>query len=220
MIKAGQQVTIELKQLDQYEKYTSKIMDIKDQSFLMEYPVHPETNKSIFIRNGETLRLSFVNDQKEIYEFLSMVIGRVKNPIPLLQLTLPPREEFRKIQRREFVRVHRAVDVSVHSIHKEFQPFQTVTEDISAGGASLLVPKSIDINIGQKIIVWFVLPRLNGEYHYLKLSSKVIRTGDWNEKRNVISVQFLDKTIQEEQQLLQFCYESQVIKKQKETGIL
>ncbi|WAA10544.1 flagellar brake protein [Fervidibacillus albus] len=218
MLKVGQHITIEMEQEHVYEKYTSKIMDMNDQFFYMEYPVHEETNKSVFLKNGVTLRISFVNDEKENYEFLSMVIGRVKDPLPLLKMSLPPVEEFRKIQRREFVRVQRAVDVSIHPLHKEFQPFQSVTEDISAGGASVLVPKGIAIKSGQKIIVWFVLPRLNGEYYYLKLNSKINRIGEWNEKMNILSVQFLDKSIQDEQKLLQFCYESQVVKKQRETA--
>lgn len=219
MLKIGQNVTIEMKNGNYYEKYRSKIMDIKDQAFYMEYPVHPETNKTVFIMNGTTLRISFVDEEKQIYEFLSMVVGRVKEPVPLLELSIPEPEEFRKIQRREFVRVHRAVDVSVQPLYKEFQPFHTVTEDVSAGGASILVPKHIPLKNGQMLSALFVLPRLNGDYHYFRFTCKVVRIGELNPKMNLVSVQFEDRSVQQEQKLLQFCYESQVVKKQKETII-
>ena len=39
-----------------------------------------------------------------------------------------------KIQRSQFVRIETAVDVAIHPMNREFEPFTAMTEDISAGG--------------------------------------------------------------------------------------
>lgn len=169
--------------------------------------------------DGIQLKVAFVTDDHEAYQFSTIVVGRKKNAIPILMIQRPEPSEIVKIQRREFVRVKRAVDVSVHPLHNEFDPFVTITEDISAGGASLYVPKETSISNSQVLLCWFVLPRQSGNNTYLKLRCRVVRIVELNDAQRIVSVQFLDKTIQEEQQIIRFCYEAQLALRQKERRI-
>lgn len=219
MLNIGQELIIEVFRDNLWQKYKSKIMDIDEETISIAYPVHMETKKVLFLATGEQVKVAFVEKEGQAYEFISFVSGRKNDTIPLLTILKPKDNDIVKIQRREFVRVNWAVDVAVHPIRGEFSPFTTVTTDISAGGASIIVNKQVDLKVGQEIRCWFVLPRSNGSYNYLKFVCKVVRIQDLNPLSNAVSVQFLEKTSQEEQTLIRFCYETQVAMKQKERGI-
>ncbi|MGM0887695.1 MAG: PilZ domain-containing protein [Bacillota bacterium] len=70
----------------------------------------------------------------------------------MMQLLLPEAETFVKIQQRQFVRLDVTLDTAIHPEHSEFTPFRTLTEDISAGGASIRLLKGTAIPIGFAII--------------------------------------------------------------------
>lgn len=217
LFKLGTVLTIEKVNDDQFQRFKSKIMDFDEDTISIDYPVELNSNRMLYVMNGEQLKISFVEEESEqAYQFITMVIGKRKETIPLLVLSSPKQEDIVRIQRREFVRIKWAVDVAVHPLHNEFVPFNTVTDDISAGGASIIVPINIPIRQHQEILCWFVLPRRSGEYHYLKFTCEVIRIIDYNETRKILSLKFLNNSRQQEQILLQFCYEAQVALRKKE----
>jgi c-di-GMP-binding flagellar brake protein YcgR len=97
----------------------------------------------------------------------------------------------------------------------EFAPITTITDDISAGGAAVLIPNESSFKTGMRILAWLVLVMQNGEYHYLKLQSRIVRSIPFNETRNKISIQFIDVSNQERQLLLRFSFERQLEAKKK-----
>ncbi|MEK6454587.1 flagellar brake protein [Caldifermentibacillus hisashii] len=217
MFKLGTILTIEKVNDDQFQRYKSKIMDFDEDTISIDYPVELHSNRMLYVMNGEQLKISFVEEESEqAYQFITMVIGKRKETIPLLVLSCPKQEDIVRIQRREFVRINYAIDVAVHPLYNEFAPFNTITNDISAGGASIFVPKNIPISQHQEILCWFVLPRRSGEYHYLKFTCEVVRIIDYNETRKILSLKFLNNSQKQEQILLQFCYEAQVALRKKE----
>lgn len=215
MLKIGDFLMIEINDGLQNDKHRSKVIDLDNEAIYIEYPVNLKTNKTTFLMIGTPLYVSFVSDDNQAYWFLSEIIGRTKNEIPLLILRRPKEVEIKRIQRREFVRIKWPVDIAVHSLEKEFSPFCSVTEDISAGGVSFIAPKQIPLKENQLIICWLVLPMQSGKYHYLKLKSKIVRIFSLNEYSNTVSVQFIDKNSQEEQKLIRFSFEAQLALKQK-----
>ena len=114
------------------------------------------------------------------------------------------------------MRIEKAVDVAVHPLKSEFASFTTITEDISAGGASILVPKQIPFEKDQVVSVWISLPMQNGQYHYLNLDSRIVRVMKKNKMRNSVSLQFLDVKEKDVQKLIRFCFEAQVENKLKQ----
>lgn len=216
MFKLGTILTIERINDNQLQRYKSKIIDFDEDTIFIDYPVEPNSKRILYVMNNEQLKVSFVEEESEqAYQFNTMVIGKRKKAIPLLVLPRPKQEDIVRIQRREFVRINYAIDVAVHPLYNEFAPFNTITNDISAGGASIFVPKNIPIRQHQEILCWFVLPRRSGEYSYLKCTCEVIRSVDYNETRKIYSLKYLNNSQKQEQILLQFCYDAQVALRKK-----
>lgn len=213
-------LNIEIIEGKKVNRYKSKIMDLGESVILIDYPTNIETNKMLYLMNGSQVNISYVEEETEqAYQFSAFVIGKKKENIPLIILSKPHEEDLVQIQRREFVRIKWPVDVAIHSVTNDFAPFQTITDDISAGGASVLVSTEIPIYKQQQVYAWFVLPRKTGEYNYLKINCEVVRIIPLNDQKNIASLKFLNKGRFEEQTLLQFCYEIQVALRKKETNI-
>lgn len=210
MLKIGQILTI-VPLDEEREKYRSKIIDLSDDAVYISYPADIQSNRTVYLLRNERFRFIFITSDGEVYEFVSEIIGHIKKSLPLLKISRPGDGDFQKVQRRRFVRVRRTLDVAIHPKNKEFTPFHTITTDISAGGASIIVPNSITLKENQQVIGWFVLPWENGEYDYVKIPCKVVRITPHNEDNWAVSFEFIDLPMKEEQLLIRFCFESQLI---------
>jgi c-di-GMP-binding flagellar brake protein YcgR len=133
----------------------------------------------------------------------------------MLILSYPGDEHLVKIQRRQYVRVETTADVAVHPTNSEFKPFTTVTDDISAGGAAILINDKHGILAGQTLQLWVVLPMQSGEIHYLKVKSKVVRLIPLDDSRMKASLQFVDMSPQDRQLFLRFSFDRQLLMKKK-----
>lgn len=198
------------------EEFRSKVMDIKDDGIYISYPVSNKTKKTSFLFNGTILDINYIDELGRVVQFTSEIIGRSNASLPLLVIKRPEKEKYTVIQRRRFLRIKCMLDVAIHPLKKEFRPFRAVTNDISAGGASVLIENNISLEEGSNINCWIVLPREDVNYQYLKLLARIVRVARHNEKYNVVSLQFVDITNQQEQQLLQFSFEYQLEMRQKE----
>jgi c-di-GMP-binding flagellar brake protein YcgR len=218
LIQIGDVLTLELisQEESEPEKLKCRLVDVNDHEFYIDYPISLKTNRSAFLLDGTQLKVTFVgSDGSSIFLFESEINGRVKKNIPMLILTYPGDNHLIKIQRRQFVRVETAVDIAIHPLEYEFDPITTITDDISAGGAAVLIPQEIHFKTDMKILTWLVLVMQDGEYHYLKLQSRIARMIPFNETRNKISLQFIDVSNQERQLLLRFSFERQLEAKKK-----
>ena len=56
--------------------------------------------KVVFLVDGTQLKASYSDDERGTYIFETEVLNKVKGNIPMIQLVLPPKETFIKIQRR------------------------------------------------------------------------------------------------------------------------
>lgn len=219
LIQIGDVLTLELisqSAESDAEKFKCRLVDIKENAFYIDYPISLRTNRAAFLLDGTQLKVTFVgSDGSSIYLFESEINGRVKKNIPMLILTYPGDKNLIKIQRRQYVRVETAVDIAIHPLEYEFDPITTITDDISAGGAAVLIPNEIHFKTDMRILAWLVLVMQNGEYHYLKLQCKIVRILPFNETRNKISIQFIDVSNQERQLLLRYSFERQLEAKKK-----
>lgn len=215
-LKVGYTITIRRRQTNVIEEYKSKILDMNQQAIFIDYPTDLKTNKTVFLPDRLLLDVFFVTDDDQAYSFQTEVIGREMSKIPKIKLKVPKEDNIIKVQRRQFVRIEKAVDVAVHPLKSEFASFTTITEDISAGGASILVPKQIPFEKDQVVSVWISLPMQNGQYHYLNLDSRIVRVMEKNKMRNSVSLQFLDVKEKDVQKLIRFCFEAQVENKLKQ----
>lgn len=215
MIKIGDNIILEHKYSDSSEQYKCKLVEHKGNDLYIDYPINLDTNRTVFLLEGTPLKANFVTESGSHYYFDTEVKGRVKLNIPMVILSYPGKDRLIKVQRRQFVRVETSVDVAVYSAKGEFAPFTTVTDDISAGGAALLIAKNSSVKQGMEIECWFVLPMQNGEFEYRKFRGKVVRIIDGQGHMNKASVQFFDSSGTDRQVLLRFCFERQLEMKKK-----
>ncbi|SFA98265.1 MULTISPECIES: flagellar brake protein [unclassified Bacillus (in: firmicutes)] len=215
MINIGDVLTLEPKNSDQFEKYKTKMVERKGNDLYIDYPINLKTNKTVFLLDGTQLKVSFVGKDGSIYLFEAEIKGRVKQNIPMLVLSFPGIEHLIKIQRRQYVRVETAIDIAIHPLNLEFEPFTAITDDISAGGAAIIFPKETPLKAGMTVNSWYVLPMQNGEYHYIKVQCKVVRIIPFSDIKSKASLEFIDISGYERQLVLRLSFERQLANRNK-----
>lgn len=202
---------------DNVEKLKCKLVERKGNQLFIDYPINMTTGRSAFLMIGTELIASFVSNKDQLsFRFQTEVTGRVKENIPMLSLSYPGDEQLIKIQRREYVRITTTLDVAIHPILNEFQPFTAVTTDISAGGSAILIPKTVKLQENQELYVWFSLPFQNGAIEHIKVHSKVIRilTVE-NDVFVKVPLKFIDIDEKTRQTLIRYCFQQQIQMKRK-----
>ncbi|PLS16369.1 pilus assembly protein PilZ [Bacillus sp. M6-12] len=213
MIKIGDSIIIEPKFSLQPEKYKAMVVEIDDNDIFIDYPVNLDTGKTVFLIDGTQLKITYMDPEQAVFIFDTEVLGRKKANIPMIHLHYPDKDSFVKIQRRQYVRIDTRIDMAVHSERGEFLPFTAVTADLSAGGAGLEIPKHVILAASSHIYLWMVLPLKSGEIQYLRLKSKVIRVSEQMGRFNKASIQFVEVSEGDRQNLIRFVFEKQLEKK-------
>lgn len=210
-LKIGTALTLEPTYTDRVEEFHCKVVEQEGNILFIDYPKNSTTKKTAFLVDGAQFRATFITESKVRYAFNTEVLGRKKGNIPTIMLSVPPGEEFVKIQRREFVRVRTAVDVSV-----EFKNiyYQFMTEDISAGGIALVLNSDVPFKDGDPIHLTIVLPYSNGDIRYIQTDANVIRIFE-KDNRRFASIQFTEMADIDKQYMVRFCFERQLMIRRK-----
>ncbi|MET1179625.1 flagellar brake domain-containing protein [Peribacillus simplex] len=215
MVKIGDILMLEPKYSQQKEKFNCMVVEMGPGYVYTDFPINIGTGKIAFLMDGTQFNVTFTNEEQAVYVFDSEVLGKVKGRIPMMQLLLPESGTFVKIQRRQYVRLDVTLDTAIHPEHSEFTPFRALTEDISAGGASIRLLKGTDIQSVSQLYLWVALTLKSGEIHYLRLKSKVIRVTEKKHGNMLLHVQFLEPAKKDVQTLMRFIFEKQVDLKKK-----
>lgn len=210
MINIGDALLIKPRFSMTEETYKAMVVEIEDGGLFIDYPVNVETGKIAFLPDGMQLEITITDSEQMVHIFDSEVLGRIRARIPMIQLLLPPENTFIRIQRRQFVRLDVSVDAAVHPEKNEFSPFKTITEDISAGGAAIRLPRNIEIKGTSNVKIWLCLPLKSGEIHYLCLKGRITRFNEQYKGKNILSVQFFETTDTDTQLIMRFIFEKQM----------
>ncbi|KAB7708893.1 pilus assembly protein PilZ [Bacillus aerolatus] len=197
------------------ERYRCRVADIDEGHILIDYPVKIKTNRSTFFVDGMQLSAEFIDPKSSsaVYTFNTEVIGRTKREIPLLLLHDPGKDKYERIQRRKFVRLQSPVNAAIYLNNKP--PFTAATEDISAGGIAIALPEGVEAEYGDSGRVFLSVPMQSSEHHYFEIAGKVVRTRTDHTNRTIVSIEFTDLREHEQQVLLRFCFECQLMMKRK-----
>lgn len=208
-VKIGTSIILEplTSDYDDDDDIKCKVMDKKDNILYVSYPINVQTGKTLHLLTGTEFRAIFQKEDKIYYAFETKVLGRKNDHIPMIMLSCPPAEEFTRIQRREFVRIKTDVDVAVEHNH---QFYQFVTENISAGGIAVKLKNPSLFNLGDKVKLTIVLPYINGKILYVQTDAEVVRIYEKNEQR-FAAFKYVDIDQTDQQNILRFCFERQVI---------
>ncbi|WP_100372679.1 flagellar brake protein [Bacillus sp. FJAT-45037] len=222
MIEIGTTIQLELEDESNKEKTTKlrcRLVDIVNDTYIIDYPINLETRKPSFLLDGTKMKASFISSQDVVYEFNTEVLGRQKHTIPVLLIQDPGKENYYRIQRRNYVRVEATNDVAVHPVDEEYEPFNTVSIDISGGGCAILLPKEKAIPDNGEVDVTMVLPRQKGEQQYVKARCKIVRTYQPRpEAKMRASLQFIGLEQKDQDKIVRFCFERQLVLRRKNRG--
>ncbi len=211
-LKMGTSLTLEPTFTERVEKFRCRIVEQADNIFFIDYPINTHTKKTVFLVDGSQFRVTFMNEAKESYAFNTEVLGRKGGVVPMVMLSCPPKDEFIKIQRREYVRVETSTDVAVEC-NGNF--YQLITDDISAGGLAVVLKNSVDIKDGDEVKLTVVLPYSNGDLKYVQSTGIVMRLIN-RELVKIASIQFTDTDDLDKQHIVRFCFERQLQLRKKE----
>ncbi|WP_062198297.1 flagellar brake protein [Massilibacterium senegalense] len=206
---------------DEIITYRSRIVELNDTSIYIDYPINQQTGKVTFLLENTPFTAWYVGviDQA-VYRFFTTVSKRVYKEIPMIELTRPEVKDIERIQRRQFVRVETAVNTACHPIHQPFEPFVTVSEDISGGGMSILVPDTCKWEPDWEVNLYFSIYQKGDQPVYYQQLAKVIRLTEVKEleNRKRVSLEFVDIDEKVRQELIRFCFQHQL--KMKKKGII
>ncbi|HLQ97270.1 MAG TPA: flagellar brake domain-containing protein [Candidatus Dormibacteraeota bacterium] len=189
-------------------EYRCTIIGIDHDCLLIDYPIHKETQRTGFFPNGTVLLATYIDQDKNLYQFRTKIQKRITLTIPGLAIDIPKKEEIKQIQRREYVRIMTAVDIAIHPIDDSFSPFTTVTNDISGGGMSIIIPHKIKLKEKQTVIFTMVL-HLKSKIKYVHLQGEIIRIYQQNKEFRTASIRFISITDKIRQLIIQFVFEKQ-----------
>ncbi|MEH6945095.1 flagellar brake protein [Bacillus sp. JJ722] len=237
-MRVGDSLLLVPKFSSQPEQYRSNILEISDHSFFIEYPINISTHNVLSLIDGTQLKVSYTGVDGSIYEFDTVVIGRMTSPVPMIHLKYPDKVTYGSsgeskymfdtdvlrrlkeknnsnnadaIKLREFVRVEVPVEVIASSKNSGFKSFQSITKDISAGGAAIYVSKKLVLHPDSIISAAFLLQMKSGKQETIEADCKVIRLVEQPElQKNVLAVQFINNKHEEQQLLIRFCFDKQL----------
>ncbi|MDQ0257500.1 c-di-GMP-binding flagellar brake protein YcgR [Evansella vedderi] len=216
MIKAGSTVFLELKNgAEEKKHFRTKVVDLEANQLLIHFPVDEKSKKPHYFLEGTEFRAWFLGKDQAIYLFDTEVLGKIDRKFPSLILRNPGFDQFIRIQRRQYVRIDTSIDVAVHSIHGEFQPFTTITLDVSGGGMALLLSTNHPLKEKSVVDIWLSLHFQSGEILYITSRAKVVRIIQEEDKVKG-SLQFTEIKEGDRQKIIRYCFEKQLVIRKRE----
>lgn len=209
-MKIGKKVTI----YQDNSEYVAKIIDKDKQYVYLDIPIHIETEKSTYIPVETKIDIKYAGKDGAAYRFTTKIVAHKTLRVPTLVVNVPQSVE--RIQRREFVRVQAAIDVAVHSLAHKFPAFTTVTYDISAGGASIILGTHNKVSVGDQVELIFAFQMNNEAIHYVMTNARLLRLDEQKGQPILGSFQFTNISAKDQQKFVQLCLEIQREARQKE----
>ncbi|WP_078553252.1 flagellar brake protein [Bacillus alkalicellulosilyticus] len=211
MIDIGETIHLQLKQSTlENEEYKCRLVDRLEDKLIIDYPINIVTKKPAPVYVGTEFFAWYVGKDKAVYSFHTKVEDKQGGNVPTLILHDPGDETYERIQRRNYVRVDTGVDVAVHSVEGLFEPFTSLSLDLSGGGIAIGKPLGVQIPSNCEVVVWLPLHMKSGEIHYVRSICRVIRIFKRkSEARERISLQFVSIHERDRQKIVRYCFEKQ-----------
>ncbi|AIF45446.1 flagellar brake protein [Virgibacillus sp. SK37] len=125
----------------------------------------------------------------------------------------------KKIQRRQFVRIETAIDIAIHPLDNSFTAFTTVTNDISGGGISVILPDHITWDADKEVDIWLAFAEHTGKMRYLNVKAKTVLVKKEKSTVKIGSFQFTTIKKHDQQHIIRYCFEKQRERRKKEMSV-
>lgn len=200
----------------QEEAYKSNIQDMTDDSIVINVPM----KDGMFITPHESEKLEIIYyDQQSVYKFDTVVIARrIENSIPQIVLAKP--KSYRKIQRRQYVRVPLVSYMQYVKFEEGMTPEEVeeklkgegvrkgILLDLSGGGFKLKAYE--ELNLGDKIAAY-----LECEDIKVRVTGQVVRIDNDGAKKVSCGFCFADMDYKSREQIIKIIFT--LMRKQRKT---
>lgn len=216
-MKVGTKLNLLIKdpESNQIIEYRCNVIGIDSNYIFIDYPINKDTQRTAPFPNGTFILATYIDTDKNLYQFQTNIQKRITLTIPGLAINIPKKEKIKQVQRREYVRIMTAVDIAIHPTDQTLTPFTTVTHDISGGGVSAVIPSKMKLKKGQILSLWMVL-HIKSEIKYVHLQGSLIHMNNYKSGLQTASIKFISVTDQIRQSIIQFCFEKQREARKKE----
>lgn len=189
--------------------YKSRIADLDDNSMLIEVPMEDGSGSLKKLYIGDELSASFSTEGGLKHYFNSYVLGYHEDAVPLVRIRKPEKGQITSVQRRGYLRVKAALEISVTV--KGSSTFLTRTVDVGGGGVSF----HLNLDVGQWMeegaiaSFWILIPYKNGALEHVPFEGEVVRVQKLSSSQSVAMVKFIQILDVERQKLIRYCFERQ-----------
>ena len=200
-IKLNQLVEIEYALDPENTEYLPSRVEEKTEKYLyLAVPIRK--NELVPFRIGTKVRVVF-STKDNTYAFNTIITGRQREPIPVLQVTKP--EELIKIQRRSYFRLPVNLEV-IFTVHHDIVEQKGMTLDISGGGVLILT--KANLAAGQILNLILNLP--NREPIYCKATVvRILQKARTAGEDNKVAINFLDINEAKRDKIFNFIFDKQ-----------
>ncbi|MFB1050477.1 flagellar brake protein [Paraliobacillus sp. JSM ZJ581] len=216
MIKIGMTLRLQALEEEESSNYRSKVVEQEGSTIYIDYPINETTGRTNIFPKGTTFNVSFVDQSQTVYQFKTEIIGKKMGKIPMLMIYFS-QDDMIRIQRREYVRVNSALDISIHDMKSIKKPFHSITTDISGGGLCALYPIEELYHNGDVVDICVVLPMENERTEYIMTEASVIRIFKKDEAdKPLLTLEFKDISERDRQLIIRHCFETQLKNRRRE----
>jgi len=210
VLSIGDTVFIEDKIDDQIIYYKSRLVDILDQQLHLDIPINEMTGRNAIFTRNSTFKILFLTKRLELYTCNLTYIQSLHETVPVMVFNKPNENELVKEQRRRFFRIPSTTEITVLPIEGEFTPIKSLSQDISAGGVAIHIPKSIPLQVNQNVVLLMNLQFENSLKEEVKVESTIVRIHDAeSNEMQLISLMYSKLTSQDRQKIVKYTMEQQ-----------
>lgn len=188
-------------------EYKSRIADIQEDCFLVEYPLNERTGRLKRLFLGDELSVYFLTEDGVKNYFDSHVIGFAEDTVRLVKIRIPELSQITKVQRRNYLRVPAELEIAVR-LEKHIR-FVCKTDDIGGGGISFICDGSIAVKSGSQLECWLLVPYKNGMTEHVNFVAEIVRIVELETGRKQVMVKFTSIVDYERQKIIRYCFERQ-----------
>ncbi|MCT4585461.1 MAG: flagellar brake protein [Peptostreptococcaceae bacterium] len=194
--------------------------DYKNEKVLISQLLEMDKNKNIYIIANPIyqgnlvaiplnlkLYVFYSAGESGVFYFEAKIIKRKKDPIP--HLVIKQTRETRKIQRREYYRLEKSIEIDIFDENNEYL-MSGYTKDISGGGLRFICEESF--SLGK--VLWCQFKIENKEFYF---RGNVIRSeiSDEELEKYDTSIEFLEMKDEDRNYIVRYIFKEQRILRQK-----
>lgn len=210
VLSIGDTVYIEEIIDDQIIYYKSRLVDQLDQTIHLDIPINENTGRNAFFSRNSSFKVLFITKKSVLYSCNLTYIHSLNETVPVLVFTKPNNHELVTEQRRSFFRISSTTEITVLPIEEEFQPFKSLSQDISAGGVAIHVPKTIQLHVDQHVILKMNLQFEKSMNEEVDVESTIVRIQEVESNdMQLISLMYSNLSTQARQKIVKYTMEQQ-----------